>query len=187
MTKRIFLAALAGSVVVFLVSSIWHMASGLGEVGIQNLPNEDAVLQAMRSSIHSSGFYFFPGVPSGTAAQAMYLEKYKAGPTGILIYHPGGEDLAFGKLLSVQFLIGLAGAFLLAWVLAVTVDATTFKTRALLVVAISVFAAVIYEIPYWNWYGFPSNYIIAHAAGWIISWSAAGIAMAAMIKRTVAT
>jgi hypothetical protein len=75
MTKRILLAALAGSVVVFLVSSIWHMASGLGEIGIQNLPNEDTVLQTMRSSIHSSGFYFFPGVPSGTTAQAVYLEK----------------------------------------------------------------------------------------------------------------
>jgi hypothetical protein len=86
----------------------------------------------------------------------------------------------------VQFTAGLAGALLLAFVLAVTVDATTFKKRALLVVAISVFAAVIYEIPYWNWYGFPANYVIAHGAGWIVSWSAAGLAMAAMIKRAAA-
>lgn len=146
----------------------------------------------MKGSIHSPGFYFFPGVNPGTAAtkeqkqaaQAAYLEKYKAGPTGILIYHPGGEGLSFSKLIAVQFLTGLAGTLLLAFVLAVTVDATTFKKRALLVAAISVFAAAIYEIPYWNWYGFPANYIIAHAAGWIVSWSAAGLAMAATIRRS---
>ena len=191
MTNRVLLGAVSGSVVVFLVSSIWHMATGLGQAGIQSLPDEDAVLSAMRSSIHSAGFYFFPGMNPGKEAtkdpkqdgQAAYLGKYKAGPTGILIYHPGGEELSFGKLIAVQFLDGLAGALLLAFVLAMTADTTTFKKRALLVVAISVFAAVVYEIPYWNWYGFPVNYISAHGAGWIVSWSIAGLAMAAMIKR----
>ncbi len=189
MTKRVTLGAVVGAVVVFIVSSIWHMATGLGQVGIQNLPNEEAVLAAMSGSIHSAGFYFFPRMDQGAgskpqATQAAYLEKYKTGPTGILIYHPGGEELAFGKLLAVQFLTGLAGSLLLALVLAMTVDATNFIKRALSVVAIAVFAAVIYEIPYWNWYGFPLNYTIAHAAGWIISWSAAGVAMAAVIRRT---
>ena len=191
MVKRVLLGVMVGSVVVFLVSSIWHMATGLGQAGIQKLPDEDAVLAAMRGSIHSPGLYFFPGMDEGAAGsaehrrdgQANYLQKYKAGPTGILIYHPGGEELAFGKLLTVQFLTGLAGALLLGFVLAITVDATSFKSRAFLVSAIAAFAAVIYEIPYWNWYGFPGNYILAHAAGWIVSWSAAGLAMAAVIKR----
>jgi len=194
MTNRVLLGAVSGSVVVFLVSSIWHMATGLGQAGIQSLPDEDTVLSAMRSSIHSAGFYFFPGMNPGKEAtkdpkqdgQAAYLGKYKAGPTGILIYRPGGEELSFGKLIAVQFLDGLAGALLLAFVLAMTADTTTFKKRALLVVAISVFAAVVYEIPYWNWYGFPVNYISAHGAGWIVSWSIAGLAMAAMIKRPAA-
>jgi len=189
MEKRVILSIVVGSIVVFLVSSIWHMATGLGQVGIQNLPNEDAMLSAMRGSIHSSGLYFFPAMDGGAtgskerASQAGYLEKYKTGPTGILIYHPGGQELAFGKLLTVQFLTGLAGAMLLALVLVMTADATKFLKRSLLVLAISLFAAVIYEIPYWNWYGFPTSYTLAHAAGWIVSWSAAGLAMAAMIRR----
>ena len=192
MEKRVILSIVVGSIVVFLVSSIWHMATGLGQVGIQNLPNEDVMLSAMRGSIHSSGLYFFPAMDVGAtgskeqASQAGYLEKYKSGPNGILIYHPGGQELAFGKLLTVQFLTGLAGAILLALMLVMTADATTFLKRALLVLAISLFAAVIYEIPYWNWYGFPTNYTLAHAAGWIVSWSAAGLAMAAMIRRTPA-
>lgn len=189
MAKRVILGVVVGSIVVFLVSSIGHMATGLGQIGIQNLPNEDGVLSAMRSSIHSSGLYFFPGMDAGVAgskqrsSQSAYLEKYKTGPTGILVYHPGGQDLAFGGLLTVQFVTGLIGTLLLGLVLAMTADATTFRTRTLTVVAIAGFAAVIYEIPYWNWYGFPANYVIAHAAGWIVSWSVAGSAMAAIIRR----
>jgi hypothetical protein len=33
MAKRVFWGAVAGSVVAFLVSSVWHMATGLGQVG----------------------------------------------------------------------------------------------------------------------------------------------------------
>lgn len=193
MIKRAILGAVVGTIVVFLVSSLWHMASGLGQIGIRNLPDEDAMLSAMRGSIHSSGLYFFPGVDTGAEgpkqqpSQAAYLRKYKTGPTGILVYHPGAADLAFGKLLAVQFLTGMVGALLLALVLAMTAGATTFSKRTVLVVAISLFAAVIYEIPYWNWYGFPANYTIAHAAGWIVSWSAAGTAMAAIIRRVPGT
>jgi hypothetical protein len=189
MTKRLVPAVAAGSIVVFLVSSIWHMASGLGQVGIKPLPNEDGVLSAMRSSIRSSGLYFFPEMEPEAkgsnrhSSQAAYLEKYKLGPTGILVYHPGGEELAFGKLLAVQFLTGVVGALLLAVVLAMAADGTSFGKRAIIVSAIAVFAAVIYEIPYWNWYGFPVDYILAHAAGWIVSWSAAGLSMAAILKR----
>ena len=189
MIKRVILGVGVGTIVVFLVSSLWHMASGLGQIGIQSLPDEDAVLSAMRGSIHSSGLYFFPGMDAGAEgskeqpSEAAYLRKYKTGPTGILIYHPGGAELAFGKLLAVQFLTGMVGALLLGLVLAMTAGATTFSKRTVLVVAISLFAVVIYEIPYWNWYGFPANYAIAHAAAWIVSWSAAGIAMAAIIRR----
>lgn len=65
MIKRVILGVVVGTIVVFLVSSLWHMASGLGQIGIQNLPDEDAVLSAMRGSIHSSGLYFFPGMDAG--------------------------------------------------------------------------------------------------------------------------
>jgi hypothetical protein len=48
---------------------------------------------------------------------------------------------------------------------------------------ISIVAGVIYDLPYWNWYGFPMNYTIAHIASWVISWGVAGLGMAAIVKR----
>jgi len=123
MTKRIILGGLVGAVLVFVVSSIWHLAGNLGEIGIKNMPGGGAVETAMRASIHDPGFYFFPPAPpmsgqpkdQATAAQRAYLEAYKQGPTGILLYSPGGTELQFAKLLLNQFLMNVVAGLLIAW------------------------------------------------------------------------
>ena len=130
MGKRILLAGLAGGVLVFIVSGILHSSTKLAEVGIRAIPNEDLVLLAMRNSIPEAGFYYFPAPnlspmskEEKAAEQSRYLAKFKQGPTGILVYKPGGEDSNFGKLLATQFLIGLAAAFIAAWILGATASA----------------------------------------------------------------
>jgi hypothetical protein len=194
MGKRIFLGGLLGSVIVFLMSSIFHMATRLGEAGIQNLPNEDAVEAALRSSIHEPGFYFFPGAnmtPGRSKEQVeadneAQLAKWKEGPTGILIYSPGGVELQFGKMLVYQFLFGLVGALMLAWVLAVTASATSYGTRVQIVTVAALFGGIVYTLPYWNWYGFPTNYVVSEIGTMVLSWAIAGLAMAAVVKKTAA-
>jgi hypothetical protein len=188
MAKRILLGGLTGSIVVFIVSGIFHMATRIGEYGIKKFSNEEAVLSAMRASIPDSGLYIFPG--AGTMSgkdqsplnQAAYLEKYKTGPTGLLVYRTGGVELNFGKLLVYQFLFGLVAGLLLAWILGVTAGATTYGSRVLIVFLASLFAGVVYDLPYSNWYGFPMSYTVAHIATWTISWVIAGFAMAAIVK-----
>jgi hypothetical protein len=194
MGKRIVLAGLAGGVLVFLVSGILHSSTKLAEVGIRGIPNEDIVLMAMRNSIAEPGFYFFPApnlspMPKEQrqAEQSRYLAKYKQGPTGILIYKPGGEDLNYGTLLAIQFLIGLLAAFLVAWILGATASATTYGTRVMIVVLIGLFAEIYINLPYWNWYGFPMNYTIGHLLGGVLSWAVAALAMAAIVKRPTTT
>jgi hypothetical protein len=192
MAKKIFLGGLVGGILVFLVSGFLHAATSLGEVGIRNLPGEDTIVAAMRASIHESGFYFFPGLPGGMhekqtpEQQAAYLEKYKQGPTGILIYSLGGEGLQYGKLLVIQFLIGLIAAFIVAWILAMTAGTTTYLTRVTIALMLGIFAGVFVDLPYWNWYGFPTNYVIGHILGGALSWAIAGLGMAAIVKPSTA-
>jgi len=190
MTKRIIIGGLVGAVIVFVVSAIWHLSS-LGEIGVQRMPGEAAISAAMRDSIHEPGFFYFPapadmkGMPKeqAAAAQAAYLAAYKQGPTGILVYSPGGVDLDFGKLLFHQFLFNVAAALLIAWVLALAAGSTTYGGRVLIVLLISVIAGLIYDLPYWNWYGFPMNYTIAHIGSWCLAWTVGGLGMAAIVKR----
>ena len=191
MGKKILLSGILGGVVVFLMSSVFHMATHLGEIGIRGLPNEDVVKAALRSSVQEPGFYFFPApnlapgrskeqVAADTATQ---MAKWKEGPTGILIYNPGGTELKFGKLLGLQFLFGLVGAFLAAWILGVTADATTYWARVWIVTATAMFGGLVYSLPYWNWYGFPTNYICSEIGTMVVSWFVAGLAMAAVVKK----
>jgi hypothetical protein len=190
MGKRIVLAGLVGGVLVFIVSGILHSSTKLAEVGIRSIPNEDLVLLAMRNSMLEAGFYFFPAPnlspmskEEKAAEQSRYLARFKQGPTGIVIYKTGGEDLSFGKLLLVQFLIGLAGAFIAAWILGANVSATTYGARVMIIVLIGLFAELYIVLPYWNWYWFPTNYTIGHLIGGVVSWAIAGLAMAAIVKQ----
>jgi hypothetical protein len=163
---------------------------GLGEVGIKTLPNEDAVMAAMRASVTRPGFYIFPA-PNMTpgrskeqqsADNAAYASKYRQGPNGILIYSPGGEDFNFGKALLNQFLFNVVAALILAWILAIGAGGTSFGGRSLIVLLASIFAGVVYVLPYWNWYGFPLSYIAGDISGWVVSWGIGGLAMAKIVK-----
>ncbi len=99
---KILLAAILGSIVMFIWTSVAHMALPLGEAGIGEIPNESDVLNAMQSKIgEQTGLYIFPGLGVGQNAtrqeksEAMkhMAEKLAANPSGILMYH--GTGMAF--------------------------------------------------------------------------------------------
>ena len=67
---RILLAGVLGGIMMFVWTSIAHMALPLREAGIDEIPNESVVLIAMQSSIgEKTGLYVFPG--SSIAAHAV--------------------------------------------------------------------------------------------------------------------
>jgi len=191
--KRILLVGIVGSIIVFVISSIVHIGLGLGETGIKMLPHEDILFLAMRASIPETGIYIFPGTSSGMAPNKAtpaerdnYMAKYQRGPTGILIYQAHGMALNIGKLLGGQYLFGLIGCLIVAWILATTAGSTAFGSRVAIVTMIALFAGILYDLPYWNWYGFPTDYVTGHIVTNTITWAIAGIGMATMIKKPAA-
>jgi hypothetical protein len=115
---KILLAGILGAVAMFIWTSIAHMALPLGEAGISEIPNEQAVLAAMQSSIgEKSGLYFFPGLGVGPNAtrqeknEAMKQEaaKMASGPSGLLIYNYA-RPFAFAKALTIEFATELVEA-----------------------------------------------------------------------------
>ena len=126
---KILMAGILGGIVMFIWTSIAHMALPLGEAGIGEIPNESAVLSAMQSNIgDQTGLYIFPGPGLGKNAtrqekdEAMKHmgEKMAANPSGILMYHAPGRPLALGKLLGVEFGTELLEAILVVFLLAQT-------------------------------------------------------------------
>src|SRR5690242_7104330 len=99
MTTRILVAALLGAAAMFAWESIAHMATPLGDAGIQALPNEQAVMAVVKDTVKESGFYFFPapenrpGMTREQKSQAMdkVMSAWQTGPAGIMIAHPKGR------------------------------------------------------------------------------------------------
>jgi hypothetical protein len=66
---RILAAGVLGGTAMFIWSSIAHMALPLGEAGVREVPNEQAVLSAIQNNVGDKpGLYIFPGTGLGPDA-----------------------------------------------------------------------------------------------------------------------
>lgn len=186
---RKLLAGVLGGIAFFAWSSIAHVFTGLGSVGIQEIPNEQAVLTAMKANIPADGFYFFPGYgvpPTATQSEKMAAMRAKAdqhyaGPGGILIYHPAQTlDLKPGQLLT-ELGTNIVQVLLAVFLLAQT-KLTSFVARWRFVTVAGVLAAISTNISYWTFYGFPGNYTVAYMCIIGMGFVVAGLVVAAMVK-----
>jgi hypothetical protein len=188
---KILVAGILGGIVMFIWTSIAHMALPLGEAGLGEIPNESTVLSAMQSNIgEQTGLYVFPGRGLGKNAtrqekeEAMkhMSEKIATNPSGILMYHAPGRPLSLGKLLGVEFGTELLEAILVVFLLAQTRIAS-FAGRVGFVLIAGILAAIATNVSYWNWYGFPSVYTASYILIQIVGFFLVGIVAAFMLRK----
>jgi hypothetical protein len=189
MTTRAFLAAILGGIAMFIWSFIAHDLLPLGEMGIREFKDEPAMLDALKTNLgNARGLYHFPGHKAGPNAtrqekdDAMKraMEKAASGPSGVLLYHPTRE-FTFGKLLGIEFATELLEAILIVFLLTQT-RIESFGGRIGFVLVAGILAAITTNIPYWNWYGFPSRYTAAYMFIEIIGFLCVGLVAAALLK-----
>jgi hypothetical protein len=190
MAKRTLLAGVLGGIAMFIWTSIAHMALPLGEAGIREIPNEQAVLAVMQANIGESGLYLFPGFglgPNPTRQQrneAMQHmgEKIASNPSGILMYHPPGRALALGKFLGIEFATELLESILAVFLLAQT-RLVSFGARVGFVMVAGILAAIATNVSYWNWYSFPAVYTAAYMFIQVVGFICVGIVAALVLGK----
>ena len=189
MTTRAFLAAILGGIAMFIWSFIAHDLLPLGEMGMREFKDEAAVLDALKTNLGDArGLYHFPGHRAGpnatrqekSDAMKRAMEKAVSGPSGLLIYHPSRE-FTFGKLLGIEFATELLEAILVVFLLTQT-RIESFAGRVGFVFLAGILAAITTNVPYWNWYGFPSRYTAAYMSIEIIGFLCVGL-IAALVLR----
>jgi hypothetical protein len=189
---KIVLAGVLGGIVMFIWTSIAHMFLPLGEAGIDEIPNESAVLGAMQSNIgDQTGLYIFPGPGVGKNAtrqeknEAMKRvpEKMAANPSGILMYHGPGRPFTLGKWLGIEFATELLESILVVFLLAQTAIAS-FAGRVGFVLIAGILAAIATNVSYANWYGFPCVYTASYMFIQVIGFLLVGIVAAFMLRKT---
>ena len=184
--KKILLPGIVGGIVYFLWSFFSHMATPIATMGIKTVDtNEDAVISTLKGNMQQPGFYMLPGaglLGNPTEAQRAAVEaKYNAGPTAIVVYSPIGAPMMSGGQLLRQFLFTLLSALIAAFI--VSAVAAPLATRALMVALMGVFSWLMISLPQWNWYRFPSAFVIGVGIDNIVGWLISGFAIAWMIKR----
>ena len=189
MTTRAFLAAILGGIAMFIWSFIAHDLLPLGEMGMREFKDEAAVLDALKTNLGDArGLYHFPGHRAGpnatrqekSDAMKRAMEKAASGPSGLLIYHPSRE-FTFGKLLGIEFATELLEAILVIFLLTQT-SIESFAGRVGFVFLAGILAAIATNIPYWNWYGFPSRYTAAYMSIEIIGFLCVGLIAALLLR-----
>ena len=188
---RILVAGIAGGIAMFVWTSIAHMALPLGEAGINEIPNESAVLSAMQGNIgDKTGLYIFPGLGVGknatreakSEAMKQMQQRIAANPSGLLMYHPPGRQFAFGKSLAVEFSTEVLQAILVIWLLAQT-RVGSFAGRVSFVLIAGILAAITTNVSYWNWYGFPGVYTVSYILIEIVGFFLVGIVAALLLRK----
>ena len=186
--KRVLLAGLLGAIGMFMWMSIAHMATSLGTTGIKEIPNEGPVLTAMQASLgNTPGLYLYPSAGLGKSraeqreAMAHYQEKLNANPSGLLIYHPAGAKAMTPGQLLVEFLTEFIEAFFISLLLA-HAALGSYSKRVAFVTTIGLVAVMATNVPYWNWYGFPSDYTIAYMVTELIGFFIVGLIAGKVLK-----
>ena len=189
--KRIVLAGLAGGIVMFVWNFVAHDVLPLGQAGIKEMSNEAPALSAIRAATgDAAGFYIFPGMGLASnatpqqrqAAMQQYQAKLDANPSGILIYHPPGARMMTGGQLSTELITEIIEA-LLAVILMAQAHLLRYTSRVGYVVLIGILTSMTTNIPYWNWYGFPTIYTIGAVIANLIGFFCVGLVAAVIVKK----
>jgi hypothetical protein len=190
--KQIVIGGILGGLVLFVWSAIAHMPP-LGTAGerLVDPAQEPAVLNALRGSMTERAIYILPGPGKATtpAEQHAWAARYARGPAAVVAFSPRPADRAwagsnFGTWISTEFLSDMAAAFLGAFI-AVSLSSTLgFWQRAFLMATIGVIATIDIDGSYWNWYGFPTSYLLAQFADHVGGWFLAGLVLARVCRRS---
>ena len=173
----------------FIWNFVAHELLPLGEMGVGIMPNEDAVSGALQTNLgDTAGFYVFPSgglTPGATkeqkgAAMKKAEEQMAAGAGGVLVYRPK-RIFNFPKRLGIEFTTELIESLLAVFLLAQT-RITSFGGKVGFVLTVGILAAIVTNVPYANWYGFPKDFTLAQMTMTVVGYLLIGIVAGLVLK-----
>jgi hypothetical protein len=177
MTKRILLAGVLGGLGLFVWGGLSHTVLGLGDAGVQSMPQQEPVVQAMKTAMPQSGMYVFP---QGDKPGTLRADQV-GGSWGILIYHPTGATANVGPQLARECILNIVLATLAAFLLS-RASLDRYISRVGFVAVAGLITALMTNVEFWNWYGFPTKYTVSNVIDNGIGFLIVGLIAAAFVK-----
>ncbi|MFM1833731.1 MAG: hypothetical protein RLZZ461_2047 [Planctomycetota bacterium] len=190
---RLIIAAIVGTVVVFVWGGLAWMALGIWDDSVENLRPADAVMAAISENVTEPGVYVFPPEPevedpdddaAMTVATEEWMTRMSEGPTGVLLVHPKGIKGSMEGMFATGIALEFAGSLLLAILLSTAARAGCgFGGRLAIGIAIIGFAAISGVIVPANFMHHPAGWTRAMAGDLAIGWGLAVVVMSMIIKK----
>ena len=112
----LWIPVIVSAVVVFVASSILHMALKYHQADYKSLPNEGAVREALAKGSPAPGIYFTPYCADMKQMKEPAIkEKFEKGPVAMLTIYPKGAPM-MPKLLALWFAFNVFVSFVAAYV-----------------------------------------------------------------------
>jgi hypothetical protein len=181
---KILLGGVVGGLVIFFWGFVSHMVLPLGEMGLRTIPNEDDLNAAIKTDVREPGLYFVPGrdMSKSQSEEEMqaHMDKVSKGPYGYMVIYPNGRDSSLGKRLPIELGTNVVCALLSA--ILVTQLRAGFIVRVACVTLVGILASIMTLVPYWNWYGFPTDFTLAQIVHHTVGWFLAGLVLALIVR-----
>jgi hypothetical protein len=110
------------------------------------------------------------------------MEKAKIGPAGIMVVAPGGVEYNMGVLLGKQCGFDIVAMLIAAALVSWAGVLKGYGGRVTFVTLLGLFPTLSVDLPFWNWYGFPSTFTAAQFVVHIVGYLVGGLVLAAIVK-----
>jgi hypothetical protein len=195
MGSKILVTALAGGAAMFMWGFVSHQVLPLGEAGISTLTHQEEILPSISNRVSKPGMYMFPwpenppGTPAPQNEETMKQANvmHETMPHGLLIFHPPTGAFSMTPHLITEFATNVVSSLVAAVLVCMTLGSLdSFVKRVLFVTAIGLSAGIAVNVPYWNWYEFPTSFTLAQIFDHVVGIAVVGAVIAAIIRPAAA-
>jgi hypothetical protein len=189
MGGRIILAALVGGALMFAGGFVEHGILGWVGRQIHRPAEEPTANDDFKKHFPNEGMYSLPPMPQdmqnlSKEQQSALNEAYKKGPSALIVVAPTGQDMMGPMQLGGEFATNFLCALLASIIVAMLRPDVGFAGRWAAVFLIGIITWLAVNASYFLWYRFAWPWVQDELFCAMVEWSAAGIAIAAIVRPT---
>ena len=181
-TNALLKGAISGGLIFFIWTNVSWMAIGWHNSYMSQIPNEDVFAESIRKEIPKPGLYFVPWHDQDSDWDEV-MKKTEQGPFAYMMITPRGKSMSMG-LPMLMSLIANCVLAMIASLLLLQTSGLSFLGRVAFVAAVGLSGSGWLVFANWNWWGFPTTYLIVNLVDLAIAWSLVGLALARFVVKT---
>ena len=166
-------AVIISAIILLIWGAVSWMVLPWHQMVANEFTNESEVAETIRANAPKPGIYYLP----------FSHKNHKAGETAAFVNAlPQSNTPTMTNQLVTQFVGDLISALLVICLLSQTAG-LSYWGRVGFVTLVGVVIASVSHFPYWNWFGFPTQYVTVIVIDSLIAWFLAGLVMAKLVAR----